>query len=82
MIMEAFWIILAYFVVGLIACALWNVIEDKKGVRDVSPITWQVDHHYETVFIWPVYLIMLIVMLVYCVIYGAVEGFVNLVWRR
>lgn len=80
--MKTLWIIIAYLAVGLVACAVWNVIDEKRGCRDVSPITWKVDHHYETVFIWPIYLIILIAEAIYFVIYLAVEALVDLIWRR
>lgn len=80
--MKTLWIIIAYLAVGLIACAVWNVIDEKRGCRDVSPITWEVDHHYETVFIWPIYLIMLIICAIYNGIHWAVEKMVDLIWWR
>lgn len=80
--MKTLWIIIVYLAVGLVACAVWNVIDEKRGCRDVSPITWEVDHHYETVFIWPIYLIILIAEAIYFVIYLAVEALVDLIWRR
>lgn len=79
--MKELWIIVAYLAVGLVACAVWNVIDEKRGCRDVSPITWEINHHYETVFIWPIYLIKLIVSAIYHGIYWAVEKMVDLIWK-